>query len=216
MEEEGLRSSIMVQALPQLISFEAFLDWYPEDGKRYELHDGLVVEMPPPTGPHEDLASFLIVELTLEIRRQKLSYSVPKTCIVKPHRERSGYSPDLVILNREALTSEPLWSKASTLQKGHCIALVIEIVSTNWRDDYLLKFGEYEAMQIPEYWLIDYRALGATRYTGKPKQPTITICSLVEGEYILQPFRAGQKLESSIFPALQLTAAQVFELAQEF
>lgn len=206
----------MVQALTQLMSFETFLDWYPEDGKRYELHDGFVVEMPPPTGSHENLASFLLVELSLEIRKQKLSYSIPKTCIVKPHRERSGYSPDLAILNRKALNEEPLWQKASTVQNGKSIALVIEIVSTNWRDDYLLKFGEYEAMQIPEYWLIDYRALGATRHTGKPKQPTITICKLFEGEYVLQPFRAGQQLESSIFPTLQLTADAVFEAAQEF
>lgn len=66
-------------------------------------------------------------------------------------------------------------------------------------------------MQIPEYWLIDYRALGATRYTGKPKQPTITICTLVEGEYIMQSFRSGEKLASSIFPALQLTANAIFE-----
>lgn len=67
----------MIQALPQLMSFEAFLEWYPEDGKHYELHDGLVIEMPPPTGTHENLASFLIVELTLEIRKQKLPYSLP-------------------------------------------------------------------------------------------------------------------------------------------
>jgi len=201
----------MVQARPQLINFEAFLDCYPEDGKRYELHDGIVVEMPPPTGPHEYLASFLIVELSLEVRRQNLSYSIPKTCIVKPYRDRSGYSPDVVVLRREALKSEPLWEKASTVQNGQSIALVIEVVSTNWRDDYLLKFGEYEAMQIPEYWLLDYRALGATRYTGKPKQPTITICTLVEGEYVLQPFRTGQKLSSTIFPELLLTADAVFQ-----
>ena len=204
----------MVRSLPQTIDFETFLDAYPENGKRYELHDGIVVEMPPPTGSHESVASFLIVEFTLEIRRQKLSYTVPKTCIVKPDRDRSGYSPDAIVLKRSALDEEPLWQKATTIQNGKSIALVVEIASTNWRDDYLLKFGEYEAMQIPEYWIVDARALGAARYTGKPKQPTITLCQLVEGEYVLQPFRAGDRLESLVFPKLALTANDVFEAAE--
>ncbi|MDP5017414.1 MAG: Uma2 family endonuclease, partial [Dolichospermum sp.] len=32
----------MVQALPQtkLVSFEEFIEWYPNTGVRYELHDG--------------------------------------------------------------------------------------------------------------------------------------------------------------------------------
>lgn len=34
------------------MSFEAFLEWYPDNGRRYELIEGCVVEMLP-TGPHE-------------------------------------------------------------------------------------------------------------------------------------------------------------------
>ena len=210
----------MVQALPNveqhtgIYSFEQFIDWFPDFSEHcYELRDGFIVEMPSPTNSHENLASFLMVELTLEIRNQKLRQSIPKTCIVKPHRDRSGYIPDVVVLNRDALIVEPLYPKASTVQQGESIALVIEIVSTNWRDDYLLKFGEYEALQIPEYWLVDYQGLGATRYTGKPKQPTITVCILSEGEYITQPFRAGQTLKSSVFAALNLSTDVVFNAA---
>lgn len=204
----------MVQALPQTMSFEAFLDWYPEKGKRYELRDSFAVEMPPPTGPHEILSSFLMVELTLEIRRQQLNCFIPKTCIVKPNRAGTGYSPDIVVLNTSALVEEPRWQKASTVQQGKSVALAIEVVSTNWRDDYLLKLGDYEEMQIPEYWIADYRALGARRYTGKPKQPTLTVCTLVDGEYVLQAFRAGERIESRLFPALQLTVEALFQAAR--
>ena len=99
----------MVRSLSQTIDFETFLDTYPENGKRYELRDGTIVEMPPPTGSHESIASFLIVEFALEIRRQKLPYAVPKTCIVKPNRDRSGYSPDAIVLDRLVLGEEPLY-----------------------------------------------------------------------------------------------------------
>jgi Uma2 family endonuclease len=65
-------------------------------------------------------------------------------------------------------------------------------------------------MEIAEYWIVDYRALGAVRYIGKPKQPTITICKLVEGEYQLEKFVQGEILQSQVFPELELTAEAIF------
>lgn len=38
--------------------------------------------------------------------------------------------------------------------------LVVEIVSGNWRDDYLTKLAEYEALGIPEFWIVDYLGIG--------------------------------------------------------
>ncbi|MEO0377686.1 MAG: Uma2 family endonuclease, partial [Cyanobacteria bacterium P01_A01_bin.17] len=47
----------MVQAKPKLITVQEFLDWKPATG-RYELHDGVIVEMQP-TGPHEQVVGLL-------------------------------------------------------------------------------------------------------------------------------------------------------------
>lgn len=89
---------------PQIepINFDKFLPWYPEDGKRYELIEGVIVKMTP-TGSHEDISGFLIAELNLEIRQQNLPYSIPKSCLIKPLAPRSGYIPDLAVINREQL-----------------------------------------------------------------------------------------------------------------
>jgi Uma2 family endonuclease len=57
----------------------------------------------------------------------------------------------VLILNRSNLATEPLWKKESTVTQGASIPLVIEVVSTNWRDDYHKKYGEYEGIGIPEY-----------------------------------------------------------------
>ena len=200
----------MVQArVASPMSFEAFLEWYPDDGRRYELIEGVVVEMLP-TGPHEDIGGFLSAEFNFEIRRNRLPYSIPRTCLVKPHAEGSGYMPDVVVLNRDLLKQEPLWPTASVIQDGQTAPLVVEVVSTNWRDDYGHKFVEYEAMGIAEYWLVDFRALGAVRHIGKPKQPTITICQLDGEEYEIRRFVAGEKLVSGVFPELDLTTDAVF------
>ncbi len=42
----------MVQALPDLMSFEAFLEWHPEDGRVFELIRGIPREVNP-KGTHE-------------------------------------------------------------------------------------------------------------------------------------------------------------------
>ena len=204
----------MVQSLAQRpMSFEAFLDWYPDDGRRYELVEGRVVEVLP-TGPHEDIGGFLSAELNFEIRRSGLPYSIPRNCLIKPQVANSGYMPDVAVLNRERLSQEPLWPTASVIQYGTTIPLVIEVVSTNWRDAKETtgghKFVEYEAMGIQEYWMVDFRALGAVRHIGKPKQPTITICQLENEEYQIRRFVAGEKLVSGVFPQLSLTAESVF------
>ena len=152
----------MVAPQTKPISFEQFLEWYPEDGKRYELIEGVIVEMLP-TGSHEDISGFLVAELNFKIRKQNLPYSIPKNCLLKPLAPRSGYLPDVAVINREYIKNEPLWEKSSVIQDVKTVPLVIEVVSTNWRDDYGHKFVEYEAMGIAEYWLVDYRALGAVR-----------------------------------------------------
>jgi Uma2 family endonuclease len=203
----------MVQALDTgPMSFEAFLQWLPENGSRYELYSGSVVEMQP-TGSHELIGAFLAEELTLYFRQQGLPYTIPKSCLIKPQLPDSGYRPDVVVLDKRKLVNEPLWDSASTVQYGATIPLLIEVVSTNWRDDYGHKLVEYEAMGVAEYWIVDYRALGAVRYIGKPKQPTITVCRLVDGEYQLKQLIAGQMLESSVYPNLQLSVSQVFQAA---
>ncbi|MEH2097895.1 MAG: Uma2 family endonuclease [Nostoc sp.] len=75
----------MAQALQRkLVTFEEFITKYPENSnKRYELHDGVVIEMPPPTGDHEEIILFLIERFILEYTRLKLSYGCPKTAFVK-------------------------------------------------------------------------------------------------------------------------------------
>lgn len=163
-----------------------------------------------------DVGGFLSAELNFEIRRNKLPYSIPRTCLIKPQAEGSGYMPDVIILNRELLKQEPLWPTTSVIQYGATAPLVIEVVSTNWRDDYGHKFVEYEAMGIAEYWLVDFRALDAVRHIGKPKQPTITICQLEDEEYQMQRFVAGDRLISGVFPQLNLTIDAVFAAAEEY
>lgn len=130
--------------------------------------------------------------------------------MVKPPRPNAVYIPDVAVLDARELANEPLWEKSSTVCHGNIIKLVVEVISTNWRDDYGLKLADYEAMGIAEYWIVDFRALGAARVIGQPKQPTLTICTLGDDGYQLQRFTGAMPLASQIFPNLSLTAQQIF------
>jgi Uma2 family endonuclease len=203
----------MVQSVPKLLTFEEFLDWYPDGRGRYELHEGVIVEMNP-TGDHEEVAAFLNRKLNVELDRKSLRYFIPRTCLVKPPSIPSGYQPDVIVLDKDALLDEPLWKKSSTISQGKSVKLAVEVVSTNWRDDYLTKARDYEEMGIPEYWIVDYLGLGGRRFIGNPKQPTVSIYQLVEGEYQVSQFRGDNRIESLIFPELNLTAQQIFSAGE--
>jgi Uma2 family endonuclease len=199
----------MVQAVSQLMTFQEFLAWKPETG-RYELHDGVVIEMQP-TGPHEQVVGLLNRKLNVLIDQEELDCFIPNTAMVQPLGYETGYKPDVLMVDRAALAQEPLWERESVITLGSAVKLVVEVTSTNWPDDYARKFEDYEAMGIAEYWIVDYRGLGGRRYIGSPKQPTVTVCRLVEGMYETQLFRRGESLVSPSFPNLRLTAEQVFE-----
>lgn len=202
----------MTQAIPKQVTFEEFADWLPENsGVRYELHNGDIVEMAQPVGEHEGVKGFLARKVTVEFDRLDLPYFMPNQVIVRPPEKDSGYFPDVLVLNRANLANEKLWKKQSTVSLGPSIPLVIEVVSTNWRDDYYLKYADYEEMGIPEYWIVDYAALGGRNFIGNPKQPTISVCNLVDGEYQVSKFRDSDRIVSQTFPEFNLTPSQIFQ-----
>lgn len=77
------------------------------------------------------------------------------------------------------------------------------MVSTNWQDDYARKVEEYAFLNIPEYWIIDFRGLGGLQFIGNPKQPTFTVSRLINGVYQQQQYRLGDTITSYLLPSLQ-------------
>nr|WP_099240148.1 Uma2 family endonuclease [Synechococcus sp. BDU 130192] len=201
---------------PKLVTLEEFWDWYPDGYEgRFELHNGVIVKMQP-TGTHEQVAGFLAMEIGFEIKRLGLPLCVPRQGLIKAiDTGKTAYIPDVMVLDSAAIQDkEPMWKKRSTITQGETVRLAIEVVSTNWQDDYLMKLGEYEKLGIAEYWIVDYLGLGGRRYIGSPKQPTVSIYHLVEGEYTFALFQGQDTLRSNLFPELSLSVSQISQIGQ--
>jgi Uma2 family endonuclease len=190
------------------LSFDEFLARYGGDN-RYELIDGEVFDLEP-TGSHEAVAAFITTKVCVQIDGMGSRWFVLQRGLLRPSNSGiTAFRPDVAVVDREKLTQELLWSEQSILTLGSSIKFVAEVVSSNWQNDYARKVEDYAALGIPEYWIADYAGLGGTRHIGKPKQPTLSVCTLVDGEYEIQQLRGNQSIVSPTFPGLQLTAEQV-------
>lgn len=195
----------LTQPIP--LSFEDFLAQYGDDD-RYELIDGELFDLEP-TGPHEEVAAGIGQWLNYEIVQQGVNYFIPHRCLIKPLASGTGFRPDVIVLDRAAL-SKPLWSSQPVVTLGSTIKFVAEVVSSNWQNDYARKFEDYALLGIPEYWIADYQGLGGELFIGRPKQPTLTVCILGEDDrYDRQILRGDQQIVSSVFPGLNLTVEAV-------
>lgn len=194
----------------QALSFENFLARYGGDN-RYELIDGEVFDLEP-TGQHEEVAAFITTKLCVQIDGADLPWFVLQRGLLRPSNTGiTAFRPDVAVVDQDKLIQEPLWFEQSILTLGSSIKFVAEVVSSNWQNDYARKVEDYAVLGILEYWIVDYAGLGGTRHIGKPKQPTLSICTLVDGEYEIQQIRGDQAIVSPTFPNLKLTAAQVLK-----
>ncbi len=193
----------MTYIAPKILTFETFVDRYCNN-PRYELADGELIDMEP-TGPHETVSGKLATQIGIAIAAEKLPWFIPRTCLIRPFSDAAtARRPDIVVLDEAAIVSEPLWEREPVITLGRSIKLAVEVVSTNWETDYARKVEEYALLGIPEYWIVDYRGLGGVAFIGKPKQPTITVCQLVDQDYIQQQFRLNQPIISPLLKSLRL------------
>lgn len=190
------------------LSFDEFLLRHGNDN-RYELIDGEVFDLEP-TGPHEEVAAFITQKLCVQIELAGLPWLELQRGLVRPgNAEMTAFHPDVMVVDKGELGKEPLWAEQSILTLGSSIRFVAEVVSSNWQNDYARKLEDYAMLGIPEYWIADYAALGGTLHIGKPKRPTLSVGTLVDGEYRVQRLRGDEFVASSTFPRVNLTAAQV-------
>jgi Uma2 family endonuclease len=122
------------------------LDELPEDGRRRELVDGVLIVPPSPTNTHQTLAMQLGAALD---RLCPNDLSVTQAVEVRINRRRS-LIPDVLVTTAEAAARGP-----SRFQP-HEVVLVIEIVSQGSQTmDRFAKPALYAEAEIPYFWRVE-------------------------------------------------------------
>jgi Uma2 family endonuclease len=201
----------MIQANSKLLNVNEFIAEY-SDQYQYELIDGERIDVEP-TGLHKQVISFIARKLNVEIDRLNLPYIIPHRGLIRLN-DNTAFRPDVIVLDQTQLIHEPLWQYQPVITSGTSIKFIAEVISSNWQNDYAHKVEDYALFGVPEYCIVDHLGLGGREFLGKPKQPTITLCQIIEDTYKKHLFRQNEYLISSIFPELKLQAAAIFAAGQ--
>ncbi|MEG4406090.1 Uma2 family endonuclease [Microcoleus sp. MON2_D5] len=200
----------MIATVTQKLTFDQFLVECPEDGL-YELVNGEIVEINS-TRNHDDVADFTSDSFKDQIKRLSLNYVVKNTAVIRTVSKvgiEQGRRPDVSVIEPDLWRSNR--SAYSALREP--IQLAVEVTSTNWEDDYIDKLDEYRRLGIPEYWIVDYLAIGSREFLGNPKIPTVFVHLLdAEGNYQRSAFKGSERIVSRTFPELTLTAEEVMNV----
>jgi Uma2 family endonuclease len=123
-----------VKAAQERVSY-ADLERWPEDGRRYELYNGEVFEIPSPILLHQFVLGRLHLALSAYVQAHGGSVVQPDVLLFMPEREH--------LLNMRKVTR-------------HAPDLAIEILSPGTsRNDRGRKLRLFEQHRVREYWLVE-------------------------------------------------------------
>ncbi len=138
----------------------ADLDVLPDDGRRYELIDGVLIVSPAPSYPHQRAASNLHVLLRsactdeFEVLFAPLDINLADDTVLEP---------DLLVARRADFTHRGLPTAPT---------LAVEVLSPSTRRiDLTVKLARYQDAGCPSYWVVD------------PEVPSVQVFTLAGDQY---------------------------------
>lgn len=167
------------------------LERMPDDGRRYELLDGLLLVSPAPGVWHQEMA----LELAIRLRAV---CPLELHMVIAPFEWRRGrgtaLQPDVLVARRD-----DLFAVEGGKFLGQPPVLAVEVLSPSTRRiDRLSKLSAYEEAGVASYWLVD----------PDPETPSLHALDLVNGRYVevgcpsgAQAWQAQRPFPVTIAPA---------------
>jgi Uma2 family endonuclease len=137
------------------------LDRLPDDGRRYELLDGVLIVSPRPTTVHQLAATLLTTQLVNACPDRFYVVAEPAVQLT----DKTEFDPDIVVVRREDVGGAKFWTPP---------LLAVEIRSPSTAIvDRNAKLAAYETFGVASYWIVD----------PDPKLPELTVFELRDGNY---------------------------------
>jgi Uma2 family endonuclease len=191
----------MTVAGDRKLTLEEFLKYDDGTDRRYEIVDGVLVEM--------GTESALNLSIAFALGFVLAGLGIPGYLIGSKHRivvsssKVSAREPDLTVHSEASYGAVSAKEESLLSYDDPLPLLVVEIVSpgaegsSNYDRDYLEKPREYAEREIPEVWIVD------------PHRDWVWVLVLQGNTYQKLEFQGSELLRSPTFPNLQLTAAQI-------
>ena len=183
------------------MTLKEFLTYDDGTEMRYELENGVLVEMGAESTGNTSIATLLMFAFG--------ALGINYYCLATKHLievrggDASSRYPDLVVHSEESFAAIQGRSEACVELTDPSPILVVEVVSPgaesskNYKRDYQWKPREYADRGIAEFWQVD------------PKREWVRVLSLDGTDYTIATFKGDEPIVSLTFPELNLTAGQV-------
>ena len=170
----------------RLMTFEEF-ESMPDDGKRYELVDGELIEMPPAGLEHGGVGSGLVAELWNHVRSRRLGRVFGPDTGFRIFPERNlAYAPDVSFVTAERIATVEDYSKMGRLAPD----LVVEVVSPSDRmPDVLAKVRNYLLAGVRLVWVVEPSLRSVTAFVHDRESRHYAEDDVLDGGDVLPEFR---------------------------
>lgn len=166
----------------------------PDDGKRYEIIEGVLYMANAPSIEHQFAVMKIAGQLDFFVAQHQLGMVLTSPLEVHLSATTRPVQPDILFIRLE--------NQPSVREKffNGVPDLTVEVISpSSIRLDRHVKFDTYERAGVAEYWLVD------------PKARLVEVYTLARGEYALFGQYTGDELiTSQVLPGLQIKASTLF------
>lgn len=166
----------------------------PDDGKRYEIIEGVLYVANAPSYEHQYTVGEVAFSFRLFVKEHQSGVILEAPFEVHLTENTKPVQPDVLFIRTDHQPS------AGTQVFEGVPALAVEVISpSSIRLDRTVKFDAYEQAGVSEYWIID------------PKARLVEVYTLARGEYALWGQYTGDEIiTSTVLAGLQIKASSLF------
>ena len=182
------------------LTFEEYRVYQGEPDVQYELYKGKLIPMATASALHTSICEYWVYKLQRYLAEHNLDLVV-KTSVGVRTEDATSRIPDVVVC------TESLWQQvlarpgSGILDLSETPLFVVEVVSQDRRADYVVKRGEYELANVPEYVIVD----------PTENRQRVRVAAFPEGEesYAQIDYLPGDDMVSVVFPNLRLSVNEI-------
>ncbi len=168
-------------------TYEDYLQ-LPDDGKRYEIIEGVLYVGNAPDFEHQFTVGEIFIEIRNFVKKHNLGQVLVAPFEVHLSDMTRPVQPDILFVKAEK------WPEGEVKFFKSAPDLIVEVISPgSIRRDRFVKFEAYERSGVSEYWIVN------------PNLGSVEVYTLTDGEYaLLGEFAGDDEIKSAVLEGLAI------------